>query len=101
MTKGEYLLVCVVEECAEVQKEAMKCLRFGMDNCLSSDAPANKQLLLTEMMDLVAVIDMLSSEFPTMRETEDEVVEKFIQEKKAKVEKFMEYSRSIGRVDNV
>ena len=32
MTNTEYLLTCLMEEAAEVQQIAAKCLRFGLDN---------------------------------------------------------------------
>jgi hypothetical protein len=53
MTEKEHLMVCVIEECSEVQKILCKMLRFGINEKKLSD-------LSDEMHDLLAVSSMLS-----------------------------------------
>src|SRR5262245_2216839 len=64
MTEVDYLLVCLIEECAEVSREcaeiaqrAAKALRFGLDNTVPEDNPLTmRDKLVGEIADLLAVI---------------------------------------------
>ena len=60
MTKTEYLLTCLAEECAEVSKAAIKALRFGLDGS-HPDTPmtTNAMALLDELTDLATIVQML------------------------------------------
>jgi len=53
MTEKEHLMVCMIEECSEVQKILCKMLRFGINEKKLSD-------LSDEMHDLFAVSSMLA-----------------------------------------
>jgi len=56
--RKEYLLTCLIEECSEVQKEATKALRFGLDdNWLNRGTQADR--IVHEMCDLISVYNML------------------------------------------
>jgi len=80
-----------MEECAEVQQAASKALRFGLnDKYTGCDTPADA--IARECTDLIAVIEMLESEgvIKTFRLFQP------IQEKKAKVEKYMKYAEERG-----
>ena len=48
----EHLLVVLMEECAEVQKAASKCYRFGLTD-------KNHSHLVDELNDLLAAVEML------------------------------------------
>lgn len=51
-------LVRVVEECAELAKEASKALRFGPLNCYPSTDPTNYAKMRAELIDLLdAMVD--------------------------------------------
>lgn len=52
MTKREYLLVCLMEECAEVAQRASKALRFGLDEVQQGKDLSNEQLIVEELRDL-------------------------------------------------
>jgi hypothetical protein len=51
----EHYVVCLNEECAEVQKEICKILRFG-------DSSENIEKLFNEMRDLMSLIVIVSTE---------------------------------------
>lgn len=58
MTRREYLLICLAEECAEVAQAASKCLRYGDDEHYEGGA-SNLERLETEVCDLLTLLDML------------------------------------------
>jgi hypothetical protein len=58
--KEEQLLITLGEECAEVIKEASKCLRFGPDNNHQSTTPRHR--LELEILDLLAMVELLEEE---------------------------------------
>jgi len=93
MNKTQNLLVCLIEECSEVQKAATKALRFGLDNEYE-DYCAPRKVLNAELIDLVAIIEMLE---------DNGVIESIYQRdllqlKKAKVNKYMKYSCAHGQL---
>ena len=60
MKDEDYLLCVLVEECAEVSKEACKAMRFGMDGALPGQPFTNEEVLWREANDLIAAIEMLA-----------------------------------------
>ena len=95
MTRQDHLLVILMEECAEVQKECAKALRFGLDDYY---APAgddtNRESIVKELDDLIAVVEMLEDEDILEPGSFDR------QElKKEKVEKFLKYSKAKGLLE--
>ena len=98
MTRREHLLVRLSEECSEVIKEVSKILIFGMD-----DIPPEKKLepnskrLTQEIVDVFALIDMLKEDgFPMEVLDSEESMETAMQQKRDKVEHYLEYSREKG-----
>jgi hypothetical protein len=92
MNTTEHLLICLAEECAEVQQAVSKALRFGLDDGYPDSGATNAQDITRELTDLMAVVELLEEEgvlewphSPEARET-----------KKAKIRKFMEYARDRG-----
>jgi hypothetical protein len=81
MNEREYLLVCVMEECSEIQKAASKALRFNLND---------PDKIENEFIDLVALFEML--QFVTLDEER-------IAAKKKKVRKFMKVSIETGRLE--
>ena len=99
MTRGEYLMVVAGEECAEIQENISKAIRFGVDNH-HPDRPetTNGYQILKEFNQLKAVIDMLiiGRHIPGIS---DEEAKSIYRNKVAAVEHWEEYSRCIGKVD--
>ena len=60
MNKIENLLVSVMEECSEIQKNASKALRFGLENSYGLN-PDNARLIVLEYLDLMTVISILQN----------------------------------------
>lgn len=88
MNKIEHLLTCLVEECSEVQKEATKALRFGLDDKWKNN-PDQAEKIIVEVCDLVAVLEMLIDEgaLPVLG-----IEDKLIKKKKEKVLEYMQYA---------
>ena len=59
MTKKEYLLTCLAEECIEVAKEVHKALRFGLDDTNPATKQTNAEAIKNELTDIVAVLEEL------------------------------------------
>jgi hypothetical protein len=90
MNRQEHLLVILAEECNEVAQQAAKALRFGIDE--QRDLPtSNRERLLHEYNDLMAVVEMLQDEGIYLRAQGT-----LIEAKKEKVEKYLKYSKELG-----
>ena len=91
MNKLEYLLICLGEECAEVQKLVSKTLRFGIADYdpRLEQVKDNGCRLQEELNDVFAICEMLQEEtgfnpIPSRA---------LIDAKKAKMKGMIEYSR--------
>lgn len=94
MKKREHLLVILAEECAEVAHRVAKALRFGLDETQAGHDRTNGQRIADEMQDLSAAWQMLRDQehLPYLDFSS-------IAEKKAKVNRYLEYSESCGTLD--
>ena len=95
MDRIEHLLVCLAEECAEVQHAVAKALRFGLDDGYPGAASTNAQGIARELCDVLALVEMLEDAGVLERPTDTHAIER----KKAKVMAFMEYAGQIGEVE--
>lgn len=89
MTREQYLLDVLAEECAEVAQRASKAIRFGLDETQAGWSVTNRQRLEQELGDLVGVMNMLG-----LKPDLDAVAKKA-----EKVERYMGYSRDLGLVE--
>lgn len=92
MNRTEHLLTCLSEECAEVAQRTSKALRFGLAETQPAHILTNAQRIVIELNDLLAVVEMLIEEgaLPLIGDREA------IAGKKAKVEKYLLYSKEQG-----
>lgn len=98
MNKTEHLLTILMEECAEIQKCASKALRFGLDEVMPGIQASNVERLNRELNDLKGVVELLREDrILPGKESIDDLCQ--IEEKKAKVAHYMEYSRSLGTLE--
>lgn len=88
MNRMEHLLTILCEEAAEVQQATTKLMRFGADEGrdIGDNHADNTVRLRYEINQLYAMVEMLRSEGLNL--DADLCV---VQEKKAKVEKYLEY----------
>ena len=96
MNRQEYLLTCLAEECAEVQKLVSKSLRFGLQHKWADSGPGtNQRKICEEIGDICAIATMLEADGAPVRLTYAELV-KHLKKKTAKVERNMKFSRKTG-----
>ena len=97
MTRPEYLLTLLSEECVETSQRASKAIRFGLDEIYPEQDLTNGQRITYEFNDIVAVMEILKSEGFL-----DIVIDrKAIELKKNKIEKYFNYSKEeCGTVDH-
>lgn len=92
MTRTDHLLWMLAEECAEVAQRASKAARFGLREVQPGQPFDNASRILLEFDDLMAIFEMLGDEGALP----DVISPCAIEQKKAKVEKFLRYSEECG-----
>jgi hypothetical protein len=96
LTKKDYLLVLIMEECAEVAHRAAKALRFGLTEVQNGQVEDNAERLMHEIIDLDTVIEYLV-ESGDLKVPEDYPSRKA--DKILKIERYMRLSRNEGRLE--
>ena len=99
MNRLEHLLTILGEECAEVQQAGSKALRFGLlegRDISAVEYGNNVERLKGEVNDVRAMLEMLAGEGLDLLYDFDAV-----QEKKAKVEKYLLYSKECGTLTTI
>jgi hypothetical protein len=98
MTNTDHLLICMMEECAEISEQCSriavrisKALRFGLSEVQPGQLLSNAERITVELADLIAVAEMLEDAGDITRAT--------IEAKKVKLRKFMDYARQIGSLE--
>ncbi|MCK5506182.1 MAG: hypothetical protein KAJ10_13540 [Thermodesulfovibrionia bacterium] len=94
MTRTEHLIMCLAEECAEVQKVASKVNRFGMEEVYSAYGITNNERLAIEFAELMAVAEMLEEQ--GFKPLSGDRLEKTKENKKKCVEQYLNYAKEIG-----
>lgn len=91
MTHDEHLLTILSEECQEVAQRVSKALRFGLDEIQPGQPLTNAERITEEVCDLLAMIELCQAHalIPGERRAR-------IEQKKAKVQQFLQYSRECG-----
>ena len=92
MNREEYALTLIAEECNEVAQRATKSLRFGLDETQEGQEYTNRERILQEFWDLTTVMRML---YPDV----DFENEEYSVAKMKRVNKYMDYSRQLNRLD--
>ncbi len=97
MTREQYILSCLAEECAEVQLIISKYNRFGGDSFHPNDPNKvpNKTKLTQEIMDLMALIQAVGMNGLLDESTPSEA-EKCIQAKLNRLDGYMLISEELG-----
>lgn len=90
MTRVEMLLIKLWEECDEVGQRCAKALRFGLMEVQKEQPYNNAVRIMHEYFDLLAVVELLQEEghLPFVGIDMDA--------RKARIEKYLDYSRDLG-----
>jgi hypothetical protein len=111
MTREQFLLLKLAEECAEVSQRAIKQIQFGANQVQKAgevaggQGPAPKEVGLTngqrlknELLDLIAIVKLLeeNNQFPEI--TFEEYIDT-CRQKVNKLNKYIAFSRSLGELD--
>lgn len=89
----EHLLVCIMEEAAEIQQAAAKALRFGLNDGYPCADTTNIEDLAHEITDLLAVVNLCEQygiDFPEIGNPDD------MADKQDRVNKMMGYAQDKG-----
>ena len=98
MNTTEHLLVCVAEEASELAQACSKALRFGLEDVCPTPTggETNRQRIIQEFSELVAVIDMLMNNATKNDESWKMPTVSVAEAKKEKIIKWMKYAREKG-----
>lgn len=94
MNRLQYLLGKLAEEASEVSQIALKTQQFGLHEVYSEQSFTNSERIHQEINDLMAIIEILNEEFKFGYGID----RGHITNKKIKVNKYYEYSRTLGEV---
>jgi len=108
MNRQEHLITIFGEECSELHQELCKALRFGVWE--KRDLPtSNAERIFKEFNDVLAMVDMVNESIKESSFADAQVTvgqkgimyrdDQLVEEKKAKVEKYLLYSDECGRLN--
>ena len=97
MTREQFLLIKLSEECAEVSQRALKQVQFGSGEIQKDQPSTNAERLVSEIIDLISIVKLLdeSGALPIKDVTADEFDAAF-EAKKKKLQKYVDYSHTLG-----
>ena len=98
MNRTEHLLTTLGEEGVEVAQRCTKALRFGLTEVQPGQDLNNAQRIRGEFIDLLAVMRMLVEEGAIEPVTDADLPA--MEAKRQKVEKFLDYSRAMGTLND-
>lgn len=90
MNRQDHLMTQAMEECAEVAQRLSKAMRFGLEQMQSDQPQTNRERIIDEYNDLIAVMDMAGFSLLKI------VNPRAIIAKKDKVERYLDKSRRLG-----
>lgn len=98
MTRQQMLLTQLMEECNEVAQRCSKAIRFGLHEKQVEQEETNAERIVYELQDLVAVANMIytGQGNETLYTSLDEDM---FHLKERKVEKYLDYSKTLGIMD--
>lgn len=99
MTRSEYLLSCLAEECAEVIQRVTKAQRFGLQETQPEQPLTNAERIQYELADLSTVVEMLYEEGLLPDPDLEHRWEEMRNAKRAKIKKYMDYSVECGALE--
>jgi hypothetical protein len=108
LNDDEHLLVCLMEEAAEVQQDCAKILRFGVGDFNPDDPEkrSNVQRLYEEIIQLTTIVDMMKDNQYFFRAGVDKdvlsklLIHERMARKRRRVLQYMDYARERGTLGN-
>ena len=94
MNKKEHLIVCLIEELAEVQQALSKVLRFTENDKYKGNEYSNIDNVNIEWSDVICIKDMLEDEGFVMYASFERM-----QAKKRRLLDFMKHSEDVGTLE--
>lgn len=101
MTKVQYLLTKLMEECAEVSQRASKQIQFGKLEIQNGQNLTNGQRLHDELVDLLVIAEMLQEEFEIPEFTDTAEFDRAYVTKKIKMQKYLDLSKQLGMLPEI
>ncbi len=99
MSRADYLLSHLAQECCEIAIRCTKAQMFGLDEIQPGQEFTNRERIIHEICDMMAVGELLKDENIIPNETMDGgEVGKRIEAKRTKANHFSDYSRQLGRL---
>lgn len=96
MTRKQYLLLKLAEECNEAGHRAMKAMQFGMDEIQEGQSYTNGERLMHEIVDTLALIDMCDREFHIL--PSEAVIQAMCRGKEDRMQKYYRYAKDLKQV---
>lgn len=100
MKIGQFLLLKLMEECTEVGQRCSKQIQFGKLEAQVNQPLTNAERLKQELLDLFSVVRLLQ-ERNEVPEISDSEIEQAIVNKKAKLQKYLQMSYSLGELPEI
>lgn len=95
MSREQFLLLKLAEECTEVAQMCSKCMQFGLEETYQIET--NIERLHKELVDVLAVVSMLNTDC----NFEFSPSQKAMEEKCRKVDKYYRYSVELRKVEDL
>lgn len=100
MTKQQFLLMKLAEECAEVAQRAIKQIQFGRLEVQEGQELSNGQRLTNELLDLEIIKDLLEAEFEIPGWTYSQYREA-TEKKKIRLQKYLYLSAQLKQLPEI
>lgn len=100
MKKNQFLLLKLMEECAEVIQRAAKQIQFGKDEVQKDREESNQQRLKGELLDLVSVAILLINDGEIPQWSHGELVDAALV-KTAKMQRYLKLSADLGQLPEI
>ncbi len=96
MSRADYLLSHLAQECNEIAIRCTKAQMFGLDEVQPGQEFTNRERIIYELCDLLAMCEVMSDEgvLPNLAPGER------VEAKKVKAAHFSNYSRELGRLES-
>lgn len=100
MTREQFLLLKLSEECVEVAHRCSKQIQFGKDEKQRDQELTNRQRLSSEFRDLIAIASMLY-DLGEIEGLSEEILDLAKLNKRSKMQKYLDKSAELGQLPRI